>query len=384
MVFNFKVFKKVSPNGKLTLYLGKRDFVDHISSVEPIDGVAVLHDDYLRERKIFGQVICSFRYGREEDEVMGLNFQKELYLASEQVYPPPEKREHNLTKLQERLLKKLGPNAFPFTFTIPPSAPASVTIQPGPEDEGQPCGVQYFVKIFAGENETDRSHRRSTVSLGIRKIQYAPSKQGRQPCTVVRKDFMLSPGELELEVVLDKQLYQHGEKIAVNICIRNNSNKVVKKIKAMVHQGVDVMIFQNGQYRTAVASVETQEGCPINPGSSLQKVIYLVPVLESNKERRGIALDGQLKHQDTNLASSTLLASPDVRDAFGIVVSYTVKVKLYLGALGGEVTAELPFILMNPKPGSSPKVIHADSQADIENFHQDTVDVDSKTAVPVC
>lgn len=57
-----------------------------------------------------------------------------------------------------------------------------------------------------GENETDRPHKRSTVSMGIRKIQYAPSKQGRQPCTVVRKDFMLSPGELELEVTLDKQV----------------------------------------------------------------------------------------------------------------------------------------------------------------------------------
>lgn len=57
-------------------------------------------------------------------------------------------------------MKKLGPNAFPFTFTIPPSAPASVTLQQGPEDEGEPCGVQYYVKVFVGESETDRSHRR--------------------------------------------------------------------------------------------------------------------------------------------------------------------------------------------------------------------------------
>lgn len=42
--------------------------------------------------------------------------------------------------------------------------------------------------------------------MGIRKVQYAPSKQGRQPCTVVRKDFIMSPGELELEVTLDKQV----------------------------------------------------------------------------------------------------------------------------------------------------------------------------------
>jgi len=61
----------------------------------------VIDDDYMRERKIFGQVICSFRYGREEDEVMGLNFQKDLFLASEQIFPSNEKKEGNeLTKLQ--------------------------------------------------------------------------------------------------------------------------------------------------------------------------------------------------------------------------------------------------------------------------------------------
>lgn len=117
---------------------------------------------------------------------------------------------------------------------------------------------------------------------------------------------MLSPGELELEVTLDKQLYQHGEKIAVNLCIRNHSNKVVKKIKAMVQQGVDVVLFQNGQYRNTISSMETSEGCPLQPGSSLQKVIYLTPALGSVMDKRGIALDGQLKHQDTNLASTTL------------------------------------------------------------------------------
>lgn len=372
MVFNFRVYKKQSPNCKLTMYLGKRDFVDHISGVEPIDGVVVIDNDY-KDRKIFGQVICSFRYGREEDEIMGLNFQKDLYLASQQIYPPPEKV-NTTTKLQERLMRKLGENCYPFSFVLPENAPASVTLQPGAEDDGQPCGVHYYVKLFAGENDTDRTHKRSAVTMAIRKIQYAPSKQGRQPCTVVRKDFMMSPGELELEVTLDKQLYHHGEKIAVNICIRNNSNKVVKKIKAMVQQGVDVVLFQNGQYRTAVAQMETQEGCPVNPGSSLQKVIYLLPLLSTNKDRRGIALDGQLKKEDTNLASTTLLASPDQRDAFGIVVSYAVKVKLYLGALGGELAAELPFVLMHPKPNVKGKMLHADSQADVEMFRQDTIE----------
>lgn len=363
MVVNFKVFKKCSPNGKLALYLGKRDFIDYLSGTEPIDGVLLVDQDYVNSgRKIWGQLVCSFRYGREEDEVMGLNFQKNLFMASEELYPAAEKKSNvNLTKLQERLLKKLGPNAVAFNFTFPQCSPASVTLQQGAGESGEPCGVSYYVKIFAGENETDVNHKRSTICLGIRKVQFAPTKQGRQPCTVVRKDFLLSPGELELEVTLDKQIYHHGESIAVNICVRNNSNKVVKKIKALVQQGIDVVIFQNGQFRTVIDAIEMQDGCPISPGSTLQKVIYLKPELENNKHRRGIALDGRLKREEDELASSTLITTPDVRDSFGIIVSYAVKVKLYLGALGGELCAELPFILMRQKSNERVKLMPSES-----------------------
>lgn len=334
--------------------------------------MVLLDEEYVRGRKVFGQVVCTFRYGREEDEVMGLNFYKELFLASEQIYPPPEKRGYELTKTQERLVKKLGASAHPFRLTVPAGAPGSVTLQPGLEDEGEPCGVQYYVKLFVGDSEIDRSHRRSTVALGVRKVQFAPSKLGPQPATVVRKDFVLSPGQLELELTLDKQLYMHGESVALNLCVRNHSNKLVKKIKASIQQGVDVVLFQNGQYKNVVASVETQDGCPLQPGSSLQKVLYLTPSLSNSRDKRGIALDGQLKRHDATLASTTLLLEPEQRDAFGIVVSYSAKAKLYLGALGGELVAELPFILMHPKEGRA-KVLHADSQADVQTFRQDTV-----------
>lgn len=63
---------------------------------------------------------------------------------------------------------------------------------------------------------------------------------------------------LSNSVVCRPQLYIHGEAVAVNICIRNHSNKVVKKIKASILQTVDVVLFQNGQYRNVVTGVETQ------------------------------------------------------------------------------------------------------------------------------
>lgn len=93
-----------------------------------LDGVILVDEDY-KDRKVYVQVICSFRYGREEDEMMGLNFQKDLCLGSQQIYPPPEKQ--NTTKLQDRLIRKLGPTAYPFTFILPSNSPASVAIQQG-------------------------------------------------------------------------------------------------------------------------------------------------------------------------------------------------------------------------------------------------------------
>ncbi|PSN48225.1 hypothetical protein C0J52_03607 [Blattella germanica] len=187
----------------------------------------------------------------------------------------------------------------------------------------------------------------------------------------------------------------------------------------------------------------TIEGCPIGPGFTLSKVFTMTPLLANNKDKWGLALDGQLKHEDTNLASSTFddeegadslstrssssrvgstrvsssesesdsdnetcdettnggwhkkdfkpkqeqylghsglnntrasqlfigayrmsteiwqwtkaqVADPSQKENLGIIVQYKVKVKLCLGALGGDLVAELPFILMHPKPEEEP------------------------------
>ena len=73
--------------------------------------------------------------------MLGLTFRKDLYLASSQIFPTLEDAEVNkrpLTRLQERLIKKLGSNAFPFFFELQPHCPASVTLQPAPGDTGKP------------------------------------------------------------------------------------------------------------------------------------------------------------------------------------------------------------------------------------------------------
>jgi arrestin-2 len=351
MVVAVKVYKKTAPNGKLTVYLGKRDFIDHIDYCDPVDGVIVLDEEYLRGRKIFGQLVTIYRYGREEDEVMGVKFSKEMILCKDQVYPMVNQK-MEMTPMQERLVKKLGANAFPFTFQFPTNSPSSVTLQAGEDDQGKPLGVEYYIRCYVGEQEDEKIHKRSAVTLTIKKLQYAPMTRGRRlPSSLVSKGFTFSQGKINLEVTLDREIYYHGEKISANIVISNNSRKTVKSIKCFVVQHCEVTMV-NAQFSKHVASMETREGCPITPGASFTKTFYLVPVAASNKDRRGIALDGHLKEDDVNLASSTMVGDGKSNEAMGIVISYSLRVKLNCGTLGGELQTDVPFKLMNPAPGT--------------------------------
>merc|ERR1712083_356823 len=215
---------------------------------------------------------------------------------------------------------------------------------------GKPCGIDYEMKAFVGDGLEDKPHKRNSVRLAIRKVMFAPLKPGDQPSIEVSKEFMMSPSKLHLEVSLDKELYYHGEMISVNVHIQNNSNKPVKKIKVSVRQFADICLFSTAQYKCTVSEQESEEGFPIGSGSTLNKVYQLTPLLANNKDKWGLALDGQLKHEDTNLASSTLVTDKNQKENLGILVQYKVKIKLILGSLGGDLVAELPFTLMHPKP----------------------------------
>ncbi|XP_061733829.1 beta-arrestin-1 [Nerophis ophidion] len=350
-----RVFKKASPNGKLTVYLGKRDFVDHVDRVEPVDGVILIDPEYLKERKVFVTLTCAFRYGREDLDVLGLTFRKDLFVANAQAFPPPPEEQKTLTRLQERLMKKLGENAYPFTFQIPLNLPCSVTLQPGPEDTGKACGVDFEVKVFCADNVEEKIHKRNSVRLVIRKVQFAPEKPGPQPTAETTRHFLMSDKALHLEASLDKEIYYHGEPISVNVHVTNNTNKTVKKMKVSVRQYADICLFNTAQYKCPVATQESDD--VVASSSTFCKVFTLTPFLSNNREKRGLALDGKLKHEDTNLASSTLLREGADKEMLGIVVSYKVKVKLVVsrgGLLGdlapSDVSLELPFTLMHPKP----------------------------------
>uniref|UniRef100_A0A3Q2XZ33 S-arrestin n=1 Tax=Hippocampus comes TaxID=109280 RepID=A0A3Q2XZ33_HIPCM len=306
------VFKKICKDKSVGVYMGRRDFVDRVDSVDPV----------------FVTLSCTFRYGRDDMDVMGVAFRRELYLSTRQVYPPLQDREQGVhTRMQAKLLRKLGDDAYPFFFEFPDNLPCSVAMQPAPHDVGKQCAVEFEVKAFSAESQDAKIRKRSSVKLTIRKVQYAPEAQ-EDAAVEISRDFSVSDKPLHL------QIFYHGETLRLHLNVVNNSTRNVKNM-VISDQVATVVLYSNDSYVKCVA-IE---------GATLQKDILLLPLLANNRERRGIALDGKLKHEDTNLASSSI--KPGVlKEVLGIMVSYRVSIKLIIG----EVSLELPFKLMHPKP----------------------------------
>ncbi|XP_038125867.1 S-arrestin a [Cyprinodon tularosa] len=345
------IFKKTCKDKSVGVFMGKRDFVDRVDSVDPVDGVVLIDPEALAGRKVFVTLSCIFRYGRDDMDVMGIAFRRELFLSTSQVYPPLQDREKGIhTRVQAKLLRKLGSNAYPFFFEFPDNLPCSVALQPAPHDVGKQCAVEFEIKAFSAESQDAKVRKRSTVKLMLRKVQYAPDSQGVPPTVETTKDFVMSDKPLHVKATLDKELYYHGETIHVDVNITNNSNKTIKNVILSVDQVATVVLFSNDSYIKCVDIEDS--GDSVSAGATLQKVYKLLPLLANNRERRGIALDGKLKHEDTNLASSSIIKEGLQKEVLGIMVSYKVMVKLIVGGMMGssEVGLEVPFRLMHPKP----------------------------------
>uniref|UniRef100_A0A8C3DNE6 S-arrestin n=1 Tax=Corvus moneduloides TaxID=1196302 RepID=A0A8C3DNE6_CORMO len=317
------IFRKSTRDKALTIYLGKRDFIDNIGSVEPVDGVVLVDPAIIKGKKVFVSLTCAFRYGQEDIDVIGLTFRRDLFFSRVQVYPPADKPE-SLTLLQESLLKKLGKNAYPFFFTFPDYLPCSVCLQPAPRDVDKVRPVGHLRLSWLRKVRWKKIM--NSARLLIRKMQYAPEKPGPQPCAETTWQFFMSNKPLHLKACLSKELYYHGEPIPVTVTINNCTEKTVKKIKVQVEQVANVVLYSSDFYTKVVAAEEAQE--KVQPNSSLTKTLTLLPLLANNRETREIALDGKLKDEDTNLASSTIIKDGIDKAVMGILVSYKVKVKL--------------------------------------------------------
>ncbi|XP_069985946.1 arrestin homolog isoform X2 [Penaeus vannamei] len=349
MMNHAKVFKKTAPNGKLTVYVERRELCIKEDGIQALHGVLFVDANYVKERKVFGQFVLTFRYGREDEEVMGLRFCNEACLQAEQLWPRqnPDEPYKNLTPLQDTLVKRLGAGAVPFTFTVSSLAPPSVTLLPARSYAGAPIGTNYDLRVFVGENPEDKPHKRSSIRMGMKLYQCAPSTDRSQPYAAFSKQLLLADGQVEVEATLDKEVYERGENINVNVSVTNHSSRNVRRIKILAVQYVDVAMFSNGKFKNVVAVIDTTEGCPVSSGSGLKRQFQLTPARGAIKN--WIALE-EFYDRESALASTVARADPQEKNVFAIYVSYYIKVKLFTSAIGGEVSVKVPFKLMRLHP----------------------------------
>jgi Arrestin (or S-antigen), N-terminal domain len=143
MATTMKVFKKTTANEQLTMYLGQREFYDCLDFCQAIQGVVVVDDEYLKGRPVFAQLIVNYQYGRDEDEVMGIKFEKDFLLFFEQIYPA-EYDQSAMSTMQTKTIQKHGDKAHPFMVHFPKNAPNSVILQ-----DDEPDVRRKYSKSFA-------------------------------------------------------------------------------------------------------------------------------------------------------------------------------------------------------------------------------------------
>uniref|UniRef100_A0A672GPM2 S-arrestin n=1 Tax=Salarias fasciatus TaxID=181472 RepID=A0A672GPM2_SALFA len=337
------VYKKLSRDKSVGVYMARRDFVDHCDFVDPVDGVVVIDPVQLKGRKVYVMLSCTFVYGRPDVDVMGVHFRRDLFMVTRQVYPELQDKEQlTHTRIQRQLLRKLGDNAYPFFFEFPDNLPCSVALQPGPSDVGKKCAVEFEVKAFCGDVQDEKMNKQSSVRLSIRKVQFSPEDRKVVPVAETTFEFLMSDKPLHVKMSMSKETFYHGEPIEVHVEINNSSSRNIKDISVSVEQVTNVVLYSNDKYVKSVAKEESSDSVP--SGTSLKKIYTLYPLLTHNKERRGLALDGRLKHEDTNLASSSIVKQEVLKEVQGMLVSYKMVLRMIAS---GDVSLELPFKLID-------------------------------------
>lgn len=158
----------------MTLYLGSREIVSKRGVVGPLRGVLFVDPKYVVGHRLFCQLTLTFRYGREDEEVMGLKFCNEAVIALSQIWPRTEDSPTDLSPLQEALLERLGVGAHAFSIEVGIVAPPSVQLIPAKQYCGAPIGTSYDIRAYIADHADEKVQRRSTVKLGIRLVHRIP------------------------------------------------------------------------------------------------------------------------------------------------------------------------------------------------------------------
>lgn len=115
-------------------------------------------------------------------------------------------------------------------------------------------------------------------------------------------------------------------------------------------------MFSNGKFKNTVASEECTDMPIPGNGGSLEKEYLLHPIKARTKNWIALedSLGSSVNKSEGSLSSTVVCVSPEDRNVFAIYVTYYVKVKLIIGAMGGQMSLKLPFTLMHTPSNTYP------------------------------
>ncbi|XP_028968323.1 phosrestin-2-like [Galendromus occidentalis] len=364
----------------------KIEFEDLGCLTEPVEGIVTYDETKLEPgEKVYIALVGRFRYGREEDEILGMSLCREIYMGYMPVcsikrmlspqgsagsngnpqdkiepLPGPSSGTRSVVQSQKSLSEELLRSSYsiqlspfhdntlpflpaesvPFRFEFPEDAPISMVMQRLTPESGDTCGVRYYVRCYTSLEAEEQQTTISLLNFPIKKVQYASLARSLMdnqnedlPKGTILKEFPLNGGTLSLGATLNKSLYEHGEEIRVKIHVNNSSHKTIKHVKVSVLQVADICLFSTGKWKVCVATTNNRNDCPITSGNSIEQEVVLLPKVGDNKHKYGVFVQSRSGPDPDCLASSTIFSEEQRKNLFGIVVDYEVKVKLCLGTL---------------------------------------------------
>ncbi|CAH8834779.1 unnamed protein product [Trichobilharzia szidati] len=379
----FDVLKKATPDGKLSLFLDRRTFIDHFDHVDPIDGILTISEDVMGADLVFLILTCSYRYGRDDLDVLGLTFQKELLIYTKRVWPdyPIDEvastmgdkkwtkkwkkikrlskkgqesseqmsmsvvnddpygifsdtlKDSDLAPFQTKLVSKYGRQAVPFRIILPTSSPSSVAIQPLQDDGHKLYGISYGLTAFIGRRIDNTQPASSTVTIILRKYFAGPELIHRPIYPVaesIRKtiNFACHSGELSIAASIEKPLYFHDESLSITILLDNLCSMPVRKLHISLVQIAEMFLLTKGTFRSVIDEHFCKENLPHAGQQEWKYTTTLTTSLTDKMLKHGVALEGYIKQEKNWLASSTILKlSADLDECLEIMQNVNRKIE---------------------------------------------------------
>uniref|UniRef100_A0A5K4ES66 Putative beta-arrestin 1 n=1 Tax=Schistosoma mansoni TaxID=6183 RepID=A0A5K4ES66_SCHMA len=418
------------------------------------NGVILISQDLKATEYVFLILTCSYRFGRDDLDVLGLTFQKELLIYTKCLWPnrsiidnqlpvnniknqktwknkfkkkSKKKIEsieevssivlsddsygifsqtltmNDLTPFQLKMINKNNQQTIPFRIILPPSiSPSSVAIQTTQGSNNKPYGINYELTAFIGQRIDDNQPASSTVTIVLRKLTAGPKITQRplQPIVESIKKTINLPcyyGELFIKASIEKPLYYHDESVCVSIVLDNLCQLPVRKLQVAIVQIAEVFVLTKGTYRSTVDKHFCKVNLPQAGEEQWKYTTILNTNLTDNILKRGVALDGYIRQEKNWLASSTVLNlsenfkeclemmqninknvnnSTDLvikanKELHGIVISYCVRVRCWIGI--SRCSLYIPFLLMQPEKESEEG--EEDNHVNCTNNHTLHVDI---------